>query len=156
MLHVSDQIRATIGKALGRIPSGLYILTATHEGKGYIAIVGASLSGVLQAKSGPSGSSRYYELRTNAMGEVQVFEIDPREGLLDVLRERLNLTGTKKGCERGACGACTVHFEGLRVLSCHTLAARCGDKSITTIEGIAKFAPKPLSRRGRRGRQWRC
>jgi xanthine dehydrogenase YagT iron-sulfur-binding subunit len=64
-------------------------------------------------------------------------ELDPRESLLDVLRERLELTGTKKGCDQGACGACTVHLDGRRVLSCLTLAARCADKRVATIEGVA-------------------
>jgi xanthine dehydrogenase YagT iron-sulfur-binding subunit len=56
--------------------------------------------------------------------------------LLDALRERLHLTGTKKGCDQGACGACTVHVEGRRVLSCLTLAVTCQGKAINTIEGL--------------------
>jgi xanthine dehydrogenase YagT iron-sulfur-binding subunit len=63
--------------------------------------------------------------------------LDPRTSLLDALREYAGLTGTKKGCDRGACGACTVHVDGRRVLSCLTLASRCEGKSITTIEGLA-------------------
>jgi xanthine dehydrogenase YagT iron-sulfur-binding subunit len=63
--------------------------------------------------------------------------VEPRVSLLDVLRERAGLTGTKKGCDRGACGACTVHIDGRRVLSCLTLAARCEGKAITTIEGLS-------------------
>jgi xanthine dehydrogenase YagT iron-sulfur-binding subunit len=64
--------------------------------------------------------------------------LDPGESLLDVLRERLDLTGTKKGCDQGACGACTVHIDGRRVLGCLTLAARCEGKQVTTIEGVAE------------------
>lgn len=63
--------------------------------------------------------------------------VDPRATLLDTLRERLRLTGTKKGCDRGECGACTVHVNGRRVLSCMTLAVMHDGDAITTIEGVA-------------------
>jgi len=63
--------------------------------------------------------------------------IEPRTSLLDALREQAGLTGTKKGCDRGACGACTVHVDERRVVSCLTLAIRCQGKAITTIEGLA-------------------
>ena len=62
--------------------------------------------------------------------------VEPRMTLLDALREELALTGTKKGCDRGECGACTVHIEGRRVLSCMTLALMQAGKRITTIEGL--------------------
>ena len=63
--------------------------------------------------------------------------IEPRVSLLDALREQAGLTGTKKGCDRGSCGACTVHVDGRRVNSCLTLAIRCQNKAVTTIEGLA-------------------
>lgn len=62
---------------------------------------------------------------------------DTRTTLLDLLREDLNLTGAKKGCDHGQCGACTVHVDGERVLSCLTLAATIPGKEVTTIEGLA-------------------
>jgi xanthine dehydrogenase YagT iron-sulfur-binding subunit len=65
-------------------------------------------------------------------------EVDSRMSLLDTLRERLDLTGTKKGCDQGQCGACTVIVDGRRVLSCLTLAAQCRGKEVTTVEGLAK------------------
>ncbi|WP_158828726.1 (2Fe-2S)-binding protein [Mucilaginibacter lacusdianchii] len=64
--------------------------------------------------------------------------IEPRVTLLDLLREQLDLTGTKKGCDYGQCGACTVHVDGHRVNSCLTLAMMVDGKKVTTIEGLAK------------------
>ena len=73
-------------------------------------------------------------LRVN--GTVHDFEIEPRVTLLDALRERLRLTGTKKGCDHGQCGACTVLVNGRRVNSCLTLAVMHEGDEITTIEGL--------------------
>src|SRR5215213_7902395 len=71
-------------------------------------------------------------------GAVKTLEVDSRMVLLDALRERLELTGTKKGCDQGQCGACTVLVDGRRVLSCLTLAATVEGKEVTTVEGLAK------------------
>ena len=70
-------------------------------------------------------------------GTAEQLTVDPRVTLLDALRERLNLTGTKKGCDRGQCGACTVHVNGRRVLSCLTLVATVDGQQVTTVEGLA-------------------
>jgi len=67
---------------------------------------------------------------------ARTITVEPRMTLLDALREELALTGTKKACDRGECGACTVHIDGRRVLSCMTLAAMLEGKKITTIEGL--------------------
>lgn len=69
-------------------------------------------------------------------GRSHKVALDPRVTLLDALRDHLQLVGTKKGCDQGACGACTVHVDGKRVLSCLTLAAQCEGRTVTTIEGI--------------------
>ncbi|MCA1568207.1 MAG: 2Fe-2S iron-sulfur cluster binding domain-containing protein [Acidobacteria bacterium] len=71
-------------------------------------------------------------------GATRTLELDSRMVLLDALRERLELTGTKKGCDQGQCGACTVLVDGRRVLSCLTLAATVEGKEVTTVEGLAK------------------
>jgi xanthine dehydrogenase YagT iron-sulfur-binding subunit len=76
-----------------------------------------------------------YSLRIN--GSVREVELVPETTLLDALREHAGLTGTKKGCDRGQCGACTVLVNGRRVLSCLTLAMMHGGDDVTTIEGLA-------------------
>ena len=74
-------------------------------------------------------------LRVN--GVDHELRLDPRVTLLDALRDILGLTGTKKGCDQGACGACTVLVDGRRVVSCLMLAAQCDGRQVTTIEGLA-------------------
>ncbi|WP_405550534.1 2Fe-2S iron-sulfur cluster-binding protein [Streptomyces sp. NBC_01171] len=71
-------------------------------------------------------------------GRAQRLEVDPRASLLDVLRERLRLAGTKKGCDHGQCGACTVLVNGRRINSCLTLAVMHEDDEIVTIEGLGE------------------
>jgi xanthine dehydrogenase YagT iron-sulfur-binding subunit len=80
-------------------------------------------------------------LKLTINGEPRQLEVDPRQSLLDLLRERLDLTGTKKGCDQGACGACTILLDGRRVNSCLTLAVMHDGAEITTIEGLAKAGP---------------
>ena len=70
-------------------------------------------------------------------GEERRLEVDTRSSLLDVLREQLGLTGAKKGCDHGQCGACTVLLDGRRVNSCLVLAVACDGDAVTTIEGLA-------------------
>ncbi|WP_321800347.1 (2Fe-2S)-binding protein [Caballeronia sp. J97] len=72
-------------------------------------------------------------------GASHTLSLDPRTTLLDALREHLHLTGTKKGCDHGQCGACTVHVNGRRVNSCLCFAAACDGDTITTIEGIGEI-----------------
>jgi xanthine dehydrogenase YagT iron-sulfur-binding subunit len=77
-------------------------------------------------------------IRVAVNGIQHAVTLDARTSLLDLLRERLDLTGTKKGCNHGACGACTVLIDGRRVLSCLTLAATCDGAAVTTVEGLAQ------------------
>ena len=69
-------------------------------------------------------------------GQKVEVQLDPRESLLEVLQDRLQLFGTKKGCDHGQCGACTVHLDGRRVVSCLTLAVQAEGRKVRTIEGI--------------------
>ena len=83
----------------------------------------------------PWNSMGPIELDVN--GESRILDIEPRVSLLDALREHLGLTGAKKGCDQGTCGACTVWVDGRRVLACLTVAASCEGREVTTIEGLA-------------------
>jgi xanthine dehydrogenase YagT iron-sulfur-binding subunit len=77
-------------------------------------------------------------------GQVHRLDVEPRVTLLDALREHLGLTGTKKGCDQGQCGACTVHVNGERVLACLTLAAQVEGRTVTTIEGLTEGELHPV------------
>ena len=80
-------------------------------------------------------------------GETLSVDVDPRTSLLDLLREHLGLTGTKKGCDQGACGACTVLVGGTRINSCLALAVQYQGRSVTTVEGLGDGAGlHPLQR----------
>ena len=85
-----------------------------------------------------SESLEHVTVKIEVNGEPRTMTVEPRTTLLDALREELRLTGTKKGCDQGSCGACTVHVDGRRVNACLTLAARCQGKAVTTIEGLAR------------------
>ncbi|WP_243900073.1 (2Fe-2S)-binding protein [Hymenobacter defluvii] len=76
------------------------------------------------------------QLKVN--GTVRTLQLEPRVSLLDALREYMGLTGSKKGCDHGQCGACTVHVDGRRIVSCLSLAVMNQGKEITTIEGLAQ------------------
>jgi xanthine dehydrogenase YagT iron-sulfur-binding subunit len=94
----------------------------------------------LQAKALPFRGPDEVKVGLSLNGKVHLLWVEPRVSLLDLLREHLKLTGTKKGCDQGTCGACTVWVGGRRVLSCLTLAITCEDQEVTTIEGLAKGA----------------
>jgi xanthine dehydrogenase YagT iron-sulfur-binding subunit len=92
----------------------------------------------------PERYSTNREVRLSVNGEAYSVQVPVGQTLLDTLRDNLALTGTKKVCDLGHCGACTVHKDGTAVLSCLTLAALCDGADIVTIEGIAP-APEQLS-----------
>ena len=111
----------------------------------------ASATGVVQARaradeassskngqrSGEKASIDRVPISIRINGQPHQLKIDPRTTLVDLLRENLGLFGTKKGCDHGSCGACTVHIDGKRVLSCLTLAATIDGADVRTIEGLA-------------------
>ena len=93
----------------------------------------------LEAKGSMDSSSepRMREVSLRVNGVAYSVQVETRMTLLDALREKLNLTGSKKGCDQGQCGACTVHVDGERHLSCLTLAVAAQGHQVTTIEGLA-------------------
>jgi xanthine dehydrogenase YagT iron-sulfur-binding subunit len=116
-----------------------------HPTRRDVIVVGAAIVPV--AMGLPSGAAAQSSTGTMPSETVSVslsvngarhdLELDPRTTILDLLREHLNLTGTKKGCDQGQCGACTVLIDGRRVNSCLTFAVMHDGAQITTIEGLA-------------------
>jgi xanthine dehydrogenase YagT iron-sulfur-binding subunit len=92
----------------------------------------------------PSSASAEVAVHFQLNGTAQVLTLDPRVTLLDALRERLHLTGSKKGCDRGQCGACTVLVDGRRVNACLTLAATLEGAQVVTIEGLGDEKLHPV------------
>jgi xanthine dehydrogenase YagT iron-sulfur-binding subunit len=84
-----------------------------------------------------SMTNRTISIQLDINERVHTLALEARVTLLDALRDHLGLTGTKKGCDQGQCGACTVHVDGARVLACLTLAAQVQGRRVTTIEGLA-------------------
>jgi len=101
-------------------------------------LVGAQKSGADAAGPLPRAACHRVDLSFSLNGQPAHAEIEARTTLLDLLREGLDHPGTKKGCDHGQCGACTVHVGGRRVLSCLTLAATVQGKEVATIEGLAR------------------
>ena len=113
---------------------GIFALTLLEQEK-----VFASLATSPDAIFAPVvGKENSVKVALKINGAARSLDVDSRMVLLDALRERLELTGSKKGCDHGQCGACTVIVDGRRVLSCLTLAATCEGKEVTTIEGLAQ------------------
>jgi xanthine dehydrogenase YagT iron-sulfur-binding subunit len=112
-------------------------LLETTAAAGVSALGISALPTFVLAQNAEGNSSAEITVSLDVNGSTRTATIDVRSTLLDALRERLGLTGTKKGCDRGECGACTVHIDGRRMLSCMTLAVLAEGRAITTIEGLA-------------------
>jgi xanthine dehydrogenase YagT iron-sulfur-binding subunit len=102
---------------------------------GAASVAGTSL-GTAHAQSSARGAPSVAKVSLKVNGQERSLELDTRTSLLDALRDHLHLTGTKKGCDQGQCGACTVIVNGRRINSCLTLAVMQQGASVTTIEGL--------------------
>ena len=113
-----------------------YVSRRTFLAATGLAAGGAAIGVVAVNAPGPEGGT-VARLAMTVNGRPVDLEVDSRTSLLDLLREHLELPGTKKGCDAGACSACTVHVDGRRVVSCLTLAVRLEGAEVVTIEGLA-------------------
>jgi xanthine dehydrogenase YagT iron-sulfur-binding subunit len=131
----------TSGTSLDRITRRSFL---SHLGAAGVATAAATITPLAHSESAAPTTAPpetpaipgTKPITLNVNGESHTVSIDPRSTLLDTLRETLHLTGTRKGCDHGQCGACTVHIDGRRVNSCLTFAAMQQGKAITTIEGL--------------------
>ena len=119
-------------KMVSNAGAGVFGLQLMAQEKAFAAA--ATLTGGATATATAAAPLIPVKLLIN--GSTRMVDLDPRVTLLDALREKLNLTGSKKGCDHGQCGACTVMVDGKRVLSCLTLAAQVDGKKVTTVEGL--------------------
>ena len=131
----SRKARSTAGN--GSASGGLSRRSVLQMAGGAASLAAAPAATAQPASSDRPPAASTARVRLIINGSARELEIDPRQSVLDVLRERLDLTGTKKGCNQGACGACTVLVNGRRVTSCLTLAVMHDGAEITTIEGLA-------------------
>jgi xanthine dehydrogenase YagT iron-sulfur-binding subunit len=116
------------------------VVPATTEAAPATAAVGATTeTGVAMSTNSATAPAfeSHLPLRLRINAQDRAVYVESRTSLLDLLRERFDLTGTKKGCNEGACGACTVLLDGRRVNACLTLAASCDGAEVTTVEGLA-------------------
>ncbi|RIV39201.1 (2Fe-2S)-binding protein [Micromonospora radicis] len=118
--------------------SGVSRRSVLGGGAAVAVAVPLAAGGAQAAPAAEAASVEPVTVKVTVNGEPVTVRVDPRVTLLDTLREELALTGTKKGCDRGQCGACTVHVDGRRVLSCLTLAVTVDKREVTTIEGLAR------------------
>jgi xanthine dehydrogenase YagT iron-sulfur-binding subunit len=131
MTNITRRDVLTAGAAMAGVALGPAPLIA---GDGAAADGGAGDGGAGHGAPGTVGTTR---VRLMVNGRAHQLDLDRRTTVLDALREHLALTGTKKGCDQGQCGACTVHISGERVLSCLTLAVAVQGQRIDTIEGLS-------------------
>ncbi|WP_426703085.1 2Fe-2S iron-sulfur cluster-binding protein [Rhodanobacter sp. Col0626] len=112
-------------------------ITGAASGLG-LPFVGQAAAALALAHAGGVDADGLVSIKLKVNGKAQELKVDPRTTLLDALRDHLQLTGTKKGCDHGQCGACTVHVNGRRVNSCLSLAAMHEGDEVTTLEGLGQ------------------
>ena len=129
MTKKSSDLRLTVSRR---------VLLQSGAAAGVLVATGLPKVALAQAEAAPVAFERRVVLGFGLNGQQVARDIDPRTSLLDLLREDLGLTGAKKGCDHGQCGACTVHLDGRRVASCLTPVAQVDGREVVTIEGVAQ------------------
>ncbi len=109
-----------------------------QSGSVAVAALGATGEAAAAAAAEPSAAATRARVKIKVNGTVHAADLESRVTLLDYLHDRLALTGTRKGCNEGACGTCTVLIDGKRMNACLTLAVQCDGREVTTVEGIAQ------------------
>ncbi len=109
-----------------------------QSGSVAVAALGATGEVAAAVAAEPSAAATRARVKIKVNGTVHAADLESRVTLLDYLHDRLALTGTRKGCNEGACGTCTVLIDGKRMNACLTLAAQCDGREVTTVEGIAQ------------------
>jgi xanthine dehydrogenase YagT iron-sulfur-binding subunit len=135
-----DDVLTSLGRVTRRSFLARVGAAGVAVGAGQLPSVAFAESDMAPASDAPASAAdgTRMHVRLNVNGQDHELAIDPRTTLLDCVREHLQLTGTKKGCDHGQCGACTVHVDGRRVNSCLSLAVTHEGEAITTIEGIGR------------------
>jgi xanthine dehydrogenase YagT iron-sulfur-binding subunit len=133
----ADAVEVTRESIQPKVSRRLFVKSAGTLGAGFAAGM-PHLAEAQASHEAALTASRHLDVSFRINGEDKRLSLDTRTTLLDALRENLGLTGTKKGCDHGQCGACTVLVDGRRVNSCLTLALSASGSEITTIEGLAK------------------
>ena len=137
LVATEEQKKESAGRVSRR--SFLSGLGAAGIAVGATPLIGGAATAVAEAPAAqePAAVAGAVAVTLKVNGKEHAMKLDPRTTLLDCLRENLDLPGTKKGCDHGQCGACTVHVAGRRVVSCLTLARQVEGRAVTTIEGLA-------------------
>lgn len=130
--HTDTPVRPPVGCPF-QVNRRTFVGTSALVGGAVISL--PLLSGCVASEEEPSEATHTVRLRIN--GEDHEVDVDTRTSLLDMVRDRVGLTGTKKGCDQGACGACTILVDDQRIVSCLTLAVMHDGAELRTIEGVA-------------------